>query len=98
MKVEIDETSALGLFCMLKNEYPTNKIMAVVKKRTDGTTRRMVFNMNLDGQIKGTGPSKIFGGKGLITVNDMRKKAPRSICLEGVLSLKVGDTTYRIKR
>lgn len=83
----MDEASALALLCQLKNEAPNKVSKAVYIKRTNGKFRRIVFDFQLASLTKGTGPSKIFGGRGIVVVRDVRKNQIRSIPIDSLLSI-----------
>lgn len=98
MKKRLDEAGALGMLCMAKNQFPEREGVVVFLKRTNGKLRKMKFDFNIEPLVKGTGPSKIFGGKALVLVRETKTNQLKSIPIDSLVLLKVNGRVYRVVR
>jgi hypothetical protein len=94
----LDEAGLLGMLCLLKNESPEKANEVKFIKRTTGEERTLVFDFQIEGLIKGTGPTRSFGGKGLVHIRDLAENKIKSFPIESSLTLKTWNgRVYRIQ-
>ena len=85
---KIEEATLLGILCQLLNESPDKVNQISFIKRTTGELKTLEFDFQLASLIKGTGPTRNFGGKGLITVRDVQENKIKSFPVDSTLALR----------